>query len=133
MIKEITIKTAKRVELIEITGDVNKVLQEAGVKDGFVCIYVPHTTAGITINENADPSVVMDIIDTLEKIVPRSGKYRHTEGNADSHVKATLVGSSVHIPFKESRMLLGTWQGIFFCEFDGPRMRRIIVSISQCS
>lgn len=131
MMREITINTTRRVEFIEITGSVEKVLRDSGVKEGFVLVYVPHTTAGVTINENADPSVVMDIIDTLEKLAPRTGKYRHTEGNADSHVKATLTGSSVYIPVKEGRLLLGTWQGIFFCEFDGPRTRRVIVTVSR--
>jgi len=129
MIEEITIKTKQRVEFIEITKEVEKVLSKSEKNSGIVSIYVPHTTAGITINENADPDVVRDIISTLEKLVPRGGNYRHTEGNADSHVKASIVGSSVAIPFLDNRLLLGTWQGIFFCEFDGPRTRKVIISI----
>ncbi len=129
MIKEITVKTKQRVEFVEITKEIENIMSKSGKKSGIVSVYVPHTTAGITINENADPDVVSDIISILEKLVPRSGSYRHTEGNADSHVKASIVGSSVSIPFLENRLLLGTWQGIFFCEFDGPRTRRVIVSI----
>jgi len=129
MIEEITVKTKERIEFIEITGEVERILSKSGKRKGIVSVYVPHTTAGITINENADPDVVRDIISTLDKLVPREGVYRHTEGNADSHIKASIVGSSVTIPFLEHRLLLGTWQGIFFCEFDGPRRRKVIVSV----
>lgn len=131
MIKEIVVKTKQRVEFVEITREVEEILSKSEKRRGIVSIYLPHTTAGITINENADPDVVRDIISILESLAPRGGNYRHREGNADSHVKASIVGSSITIPFLENRLLLGTWQGIFLCEFDGPRTRKVIVSICE--
>lgn len=131
MIEEITVKTKERVEFVDVTEEIKNLVRKSGIKNGLVSVYIPHTTAGITINENADPDVVRDIIDVLEKMAPRGGRYGHTEGNADSHVKASLTGSSVTIPVKEGKLLLGTWQGIFLCEFDGPRTRRLILSLIE--
>jgi secondary thiamine-phosphate synthase enzyme len=102
-------------------------VKEAGVQDGICYLYVPHTTAGITINEGADPSVQRDIQNTLSRLVPQDVNYFHREGNADAHIKSTLVGTSVHVIVDGGKLLLGTWQSIFFCEFDGPRHRRIAI------
>jgi secondary thiamine-phosphate synthase enzyme len=129
MIKELSVRTSSRVELIDITDLVQDVISKSGIKSGLCCVYVPHTTAGITINENADPSVRKDIIKELNKIIPLEDNYSHLEGNAAAHIKASLVGFSQNIFFEEKRLILGTWQGIYFCEFDGPRSRRIYVKI----
>ena len=126
---EITIRTQKRSEFVDITQEVSELITEHGVKDGFVILYVPHTTAGITINEHADPSVKKDILNKLEELVPPNKGYTHVEGNADSHIKATIVGNTLTVPIVGGRMALGTWQGIFFCEFDGPRTRKLIVKV----
>ena len=122
-----------RSEMVDITGRVKKAVERSGIGDGACVVYVPHTTAGVTINENADPDVVKDILAGLERIVPRNAGYSHTEGNADSHIKALITGSSVTIPVREGRLVLGTWQGVFFCEFDGPRKRNVIVEVLPCS
>ncbi len=127
--KEITVRTKRRNEFIEVTGEIEKTVEDSKVKDGFVILYVPHTTAGITINENADPSVKADILNTLDKLVPPNAGYSHLEGNADSHIKSTIVGVSQLVPIRNGRISLGTWQGIFFCEFDGPRTRKMIVQV----
>jgi len=129
VINEITIKTGKRNEFVDITQEVSELISAQGVKEGFVILYVPHTTAGITINEHADPSVKRDILNKLEELVPPDKGYTHMEGNADSHIKATLVGNTLTIPISGGRLVLGTWQGIFFCEFDGPRTRKLIVKV----
>ena len=129
MINEITIKTGKRNEFVDITQEVAELISAQGVKEGFVILYVPHTTGGITINEHADPSVKRDILNKLEELVPPDKGYTHMEGNADSHIKATLVGNTLTIPISGGRLVLGTWQGIFFCEFDGPRTRKLIVKV----
>ena len=131
MINEITIKTGKRNEFVDITQEVAELISAQGVEEGFVILYVPHTTAGITINEHADPSVKKDILNKLEELVPPDKGYTHMEGNADSHIKATLVGNTLTIPISGGRLLLGTWQGIFFCEFDGPRTRKLIVKVVE--
>lgn len=125
----ISLKTDRRNEMKDITSLVAAAVERSGVAEGICLVYVPHTTAGVTINEGADPSVRQDILDALERLVPASGNYRHSEGNSDSHIKATLVGSSVSIPIEKGRLTLGTWQSVFFCEFDGPRSRRVIVAI----
>ena len=122
-----------RAEMVDITGRVKKVVEQSGISDGACLVYVPHTTAGITINENADTDVVTDILAGLERLVPRNAGYRHSEGNADSHIKALMTGSSKTIPVREGRLVLGTWQGVFFCEFDGPRTRTVIVEVLPCS
>ncbi|RKZ25070.1 YjbQ family protein [bacterium] len=129
MIREISIETRRREEFRDITAEVQRVVEESGVEEGTCLVYVPHTTAGVTINENADPSVKKDIITTLAKLVPYHANYSHLEGNADAHIKSVLVGQSVTIPVSGGRLMLGTWQGIFFCEFDGPRRRRVIVRV----
>jgi len=128
--REIRISTTSRTELLDVTSEVQKAVAESGVRDGVCHIYVPHTTAGITINENADPSVRQDILMELDKIVPFQDNYRHLEGNAAAHIKATMVGSSETILVEAGKLLLGTWQGIFFCEFDGPRSRRVVTRVS---
>jgi len=110
---------------------VQRAVAEAGVSDGVCLAYVPHTTAGITINESADPAVQQDILAKLEQFAPRDDGYRHSEGNADSHIKASLMGSSVAIPVQAGRLALGTWQAVYFCEFDGPRSRSLIVKITK--
>jgi secondary thiamine-phosphate synthase enzyme len=127
--KTLTVKTSSREEFVDITDDVEKAVKESGVKNGVCYLYVPHTTAGITINEGADPSVRKDIINALKKIAPYGAGYLHMEGNADSHIKATLVGSSVIVLIENGNLLLGQWQSIFFCEFDGPRTRKVYLKI----
>jgi secondary thiamine-phosphate synthase enzyme len=129
MIKNINIKTKSRNEFVDITSDIQTVIDESGTKNGVCYVYVPHTTAGVTINEGADPSVARDIQNTLSKLVPHSGHYLHTEGNSDAHIKSTIAGSSQVIVIGEGKLLLGTWQSVFFCEFDGPRHRRVTVKI----
>ena len=124
------VRTGARTQIVDITGEVRQAVRELGMAEGVCTVFVPHTTAGITINENADPSVVRDIINTLEKLVPYGADYSHSEGNADSHVKASLMGSSVQVIVNEGHLQLGTWQGIYFCEFDGPRSRRVWVSVA---
>ncbi len=130
MIKYINVKSKTRNEFIDITEIVQEAIKEAGIKDGLCCLYVPHTTAGITINEGADPSVQRDIINNLSRLVPYDMNYAHREGNADAHIKSTIVGSSVNVIIEDGKLMLGTWQAIFFCEFDGPRHRRILVKFT---
>lgn len=126
----LTINTHSREELLDITAAVLQVVQDSGIRSGGCWVYVPHTTAGITINENADPSVKRDLLMALGEAVPDSLPYTHGEGNSPAHVKASLMGSSVQVFIEDGRLLLGTWQGIFFCEFDGPRARRVQVRCS---
>jgi len=128
--EEFRISTKSRSQMIDITSQVNSLVGRTGISDGDVIVYCPHTTAAITINENADPSVPHDMLMTLEELLPqhRSG-YRHSEGNSDSHCKSSLVGCSEQILIKDKSLQLGTWQGIFFCEFDGPRNRKVIVQV----
>jgi secondary thiamine-phosphate synthase enzyme len=128
------IRTGHRTEFIDITSDIQQLVNSAGwISQGYCLLFVPHTTAGITINESADPDVRIDIQNLLNRWIPPSGEYRHREGNSDAHVKSTLVGVSQYIPIENNRLMLGTWQGIFFCEFDGPRNRRIVVQITAVS
>jgi secondary thiamine-phosphate synthase enzyme len=124
------LSTKKRNEMIDITSQVGSIVRQSGISDGDVLVYCPHTTAAITINENADPSVPHDILLTLQELIPdyRPG-YRHSEGNSDAHAKSAIVGSSRQIPVKDKSLTLGTWQGIFFCEFDGPRSRKVSVQV----
>ncbi len=129
MIKHVNVKTGARVDLVDITPEIEGLVEESGVQGGVCYLYVPHTTAGITINEGADPSVRRDIIHTLQKLVPRDAGYTHLEGNSDAHIKSSLVGASTFVLIEEGRLQLGTWQSIFFCEFDGPRHRRVAVKI----
>ena len=126
----IEITTSARSEVVDITGQVQQAVSRAGITEGIAVVYSPHTTAGITVNEHADPDVMADVLATLERLVPRRGPYAHTEGNSDAHVKATLVGPSVCVPIEHGRLALGTWQGVFFCEFDGPRSRRAFVQLA---
>lgn len=129
--EEISVSTSRRNEFVDITDRIGSVVSESGVKDGYILLYVPHTTAAVTINENYDPSVKSDIIDKLSELVPPGAGYAHTEGNADSHIKSTIVGVTEYIPVVEGRIQLGRWQGIFFCEFDGPRSRRLLIEIIE--
>ncbi len=129
MLSTISIKTNTRSEMVDITAMVQEQINRMGISKGICICYVPHTTAGITINEGADPAVCQDIIEKLDELVPRTSKYKHLEGNADSHIKSTLVGSSVTIIVDDGRLALGTWQRIFFCEFDGPRTRRVYIKV----
>ncbi len=126
---ELTVRTHSRTELIDITAQVAKVIQESKVKDGLLNIFVPHTTAAVTINENADPSVQHDILMELNRLIPFTGPYQHAEGNSAAHVKSSLVGSSLALIIEGGRLALGTWQGLYFCEFDGPRSRKVWVKI----
>jgi secondary thiamine-phosphate synthase enzyme len=125
MVHTLEIKTAKTTELIDITAAVQEVLTKHGPMDGVCYVYVPHTTAGVTINENADPSVIGDILMVLNKVIRADEPYRHAEGNSPAHIKTTLTGSTVTVLVDSGRLVLGTWQGIFFCEYDGPRTRRL--------
>jgi secondary thiamine-phosphate synthase enzyme len=127
------VRTRKQVEFINITRDLESHLGQSGVQEGVCHLYVPHTTAGITINEGADPSVVKDIIETLDALVPESEEYHHGEGNSPAHIKSTLVGQSVTVLVDGGRLVLGTWQKIFFCEFDGPRTRNVFLKIEKTS
>jgi len=129
MLDKITIHTRKRNQLVDITAHVQKVIDKHDAKNGTVHVYCPHTTAAVTINENADPSVQSDIATTLSTLIPHHGDYAHREGNADAHVKAAVVGSSRTLFVQNSRIAFGTWQGIYLCEFDGPRTREVWVKI----
>ena len=125
--RELKVKSSKKNEMIDITSDIQEIVFEERLENGHVIVYVPHTTAGITINEGADPSVQRDIIETLKKIIPESGDYHHSEGNSDAHIKSSLIGSSVSVIINEKKLVLGTWQHIFFYEGDGPRNRKIYI------
>lgn len=125
----LTIKTTKQEEFINITHLIKQEVTKSGVKEGIVTVFVPHTTAGITINENADPDVVLDMLYGLRKVYPESREYRHMEGNSHAHLKASAMGTSDTIIIENGTLILGTWQGIYFCEFDGPRTRKINVKI----
>lgn len=125
------VKTQHRDQMIDITAQVQRVVSDAKVTSGSVLIYVPHTTAGVTINENADPDVVHDMLKQLDTMVPWSQPfYRHAEGNSASHVKASMMGSSATVIVASGRLVLGTWQGVWFCEFDGPRSRKVHVAVT---
>jgi len=126
---ELSVRTERRTQLLDVTAAVAKMVQDSGVQSGVCYVYVPHTTAGVIINENADPDVAADIEAALARLVPKDSAYRHAEGNADSHIKAALVGTSATILISGGELELGRWQGIFFCEFDGPRTRRLRVKI----
>jgi secondary thiamine-phosphate synthase enzyme len=123
------VKTARRTQFVDVTEQVRRVVTEAGVTDGVCYVYVPHTTAGVCINEHADPDVASDVESFLNRLVPHRGAYRHAEGNTDSHAKAILTGTSQAVLIENGRLVLGTWQGIFLCEFDGPRERRLHVKV----
>jgi len=130
-VEKIDIKTNKRADLIDITAEVEKRVAKSKITDGVCFVFCPHTTAGLTINENADPSVKSDIVQALNKLVPANAGYAHSEGNADSHIKSSLFGASLSIFIAAGHLVLGTWQGIYFCESDGPRSREVWVKIIQ--
>ena len=121
----ITVKTGSRTEFIDITSEIQQEISSSGFQSGLCMVYVPHTTAAVTINESADPSVKKDILMILNRIVPWEADYRHLEGNSPAHLKSTIVGASELVAVESGRLVLGTWQGIFFCEFDGPRTRKV--------
>ena len=125
MNRTIIVKTKEKTEFVDITGDVEGAIRSEGVQDGVCMLFVPHTTAAITINESADPSVKSDILMVLNKIVPWKESYRHLEGNSPAHIKTSMIGASEFIVVEGGRLKLGTWQGVFFCEFDGPRTRKV--------
>jgi secondary thiamine-phosphate synthase enzyme len=129
LITRLKVTTRARVEFQDITSQVQEAISSSGIEDGACYVFVPHTTAGITINEHADPSVVMDISEQLSRMIPQRGDYRHLEGNAPAHIKASVVGNSQTLLIEGGRLLLGTWQGLFFCEFDGPRQRTVVVKL----
>lgn len=126
--KPLTLHTKNRTDLVDVTAQVQAVVDKLGMQEGCITVFVPHTTAGITINENADPDVAADIKSVLEGLVPWRGNYRHGEGNSAAHVKASLMGSSVHVLVENGRLKLGAWQAIYFCEFDGPRQRLLWIA-----
>lgn len=115
--------------MIDITSIVENIVRESGIKDGVCHVFVPHTTAAVTINENADADVVRDILSTLSKLIPYKDDYKHMEGNSDAHVKASLMGNTSTVIIDEGRLVLGTWQSLFFCEFDGPRKRKVMIKV----
>jgi len=129
MLEEISIKTGKQFDFIDITAQVKDIVTKSGVSQGLCCVYVSHTTAGVTINENADPDVPTDIIMGLDKIAPLRAGYRHAEGNSAAHIKTALVGPSVTLIIEAGRLILGTWQAVFFCDFDGPRNRKCFIKV----
>jgi secondary thiamine-phosphate synthase enzyme len=126
---ELSVKTSEHCQFVNIDHSVQRAIEESGVTDGMCVLFVPHTTAGITINENADPDVVRDMKLVLDRVVPWEGGYAHAEGNSAAHVKASMMGSSVQVIIRNGRMQFGTWQSIYFCEFDGPRSRKVWVQI----
>jgi secondary thiamine-phosphate synthase enzyme len=129
---ELTVVTSQHAQFVEITGEVQRVVDESKIRDGVCTVFVPHTTAGITINENADPDVVRDMLYALDKAVPwKDAQYRHGEGNTAAHVKSSMMGHSVNVFVRAGRLQFGTWQGIYLCEFDGPRTRKVWVRCGQ--
>jgi secondary thiamine-phosphate synthase enzyme len=126
---ELPVVSSRREEMIDVTSMVQKVVADSGRSSGFVVCFVPHTTAAVTINENADPDVARDLIHKLRDVFPRQDDYLHSEGNSDAHVKSSLVGCSLQVMFENNRLVMGRWQAIHFCEFDGPRSRRICVGV----
>lgn len=128
-----TVSTRRHNELVDITEEVRRLVRESGVKQGVVTVYVPHATAAVTINENADPQLPLDILDVMDKLVPEHGNYRHDriDNNAAAHIKAAIIGPSESIPLVNGELTLGTWQNIFLCDFDGPKSRKVIVTVNQ--
>jgi len=124
MFKEIRLNTSRRTELVDITGAVQSFLEEAKAKSGTITVFIPHTTAGVTINENADPAVPRDILSFTSKLIPEGGAFTHAEGNSDAHIKSSLFSPSLTLLVEEGRLMLGTWQAVYFAEFDGPRSRK---------
>jgi secondary thiamine-phosphate synthase enzyme len=128
-LKNLQVNTERRNQMVDITARIQKLVSDSNIAEGRVEIFVPHTTAAVTINENADPSVQSDILQYLERLIPQRAGFRHAEGNSDAHIKASLVGPNLTVHVSGGGLLLGTWQGIYFCEFDGPRSRKVIVKI----
>ncbi len=131
MLTTLQVKSSQRSEMIDVTGQVQSVVSKSRIRDGICYLYVPHTTGAITINEGADPNVVVDILTTLDRLIPWRNNYRHMEGNAAAHIKTSLMGSSERIFIDNGKLVLGTWQRIFFCEFDGPRTRKLLIKIAS--
>lgn len=131
MPETIQVSTSKRSEAVDITDSVRQKVRDSGVQNGLCVVYVPHTTAGVMINEGADPAVMTDVLNTLDKLIPWNGGYKHAEGNSAAHIKSVLVGNSVQVIVDNAKLLLGTWQHIFLCEFDGPRTRKIYVKTME--
>jgi len=131
--KIISVETSAQTQMIDITSKIQNLVDESGIRDGIVIAYVPHTTSGITINEGADPAVCRDILSVLNTIIPWKFDYHHMEGNSPAHIKTSLMGSSVHVIIESGKLRLGTWQKIFFCEFDGPRNRKVWVKIIEAN
>ncbi len=131
MVHTFQVRSSERVEFIDITHSVQEVVQKSGVTEGICIVFAPHTTAAVTINENADPSVIQDMDMAMTRIVPFESRYRHLEGNSPAHIKSSLVGCSETVLVESGKLVLGTWQGIFFCEFDGPRNRKVFVKIMR--
>ncbi len=129
MLRYISVKSNQRNEFIDITEKINEVIKETGILSGICYVYVPHTTAAVTINEGADPSVHRDIQNALTRLVPQEMNYSHREGNADAHIKSSIIGTSQLVIIDEGRLVLGTWQAVYFCEFDGPRHRRVTLKL----
>ncbi len=127
--KTVKLQTETRFQMVDVTAQVRKIVRESGVMSGLCLVFCPHTTAGVTLNENTDENVRKDFMQALADAVPRDGRYAHAEGNSDAHVKASLVGSSVQVLVENGKLVLGTWQAIYFCEFDGPRSRQLVVSV----
>ncbi len=128
--KTISVVTQKRIEMIDVTSEINNMLRRLGAVRGVCYLFVPHTTSGITINENADPAVKQDILDTLDKVAPYNDNYHHKEGNADAHIKSSVIGVTLSLFVENGRLVLGTWQSAFFCEFDGPRTRSLLLEFT---
>ncbi len=129
--RQFAVNTTQREQLVDVTSLVREAVEESGLESGLAFCFVPHTTAGITINENADPDVQRDLIYKLNKEIPQQDGYHHGEGNSDAHLKASLMGASEQVLIENGRLVLGTWQGIYFCEFDGPRNRKLFVKVSR--
>lgn len=128
---KIKVKTDHQVQLKEITCEIDKIVKNSGIVDGSVILFVPHTTAAVTINENADPDVATDMVNSLNKLIPFEDTYKHLEGNSAAHIKSSLIGASEQLIIQQGRLLLGTWQGIYFCEFDGPRSRSLHIKLIE--
>ena len=126
---QLTVKTSSQTEMLDITASIQDAVRKSGLEEGLCFVFVPHTTAAVTINESADPSVKSDMLKVINQVIPWEAGYRHMEGNSPAHIKSTLVGASELIAVEKGRLVLGTWQGVFFCEFDGPRTRNVQVTI----
>jgi secondary thiamine-phosphate synthase enzyme len=131
MVRQLRVKTNARTELVDITQGVQHLISESGVRSGVCYVYVPHTTAAVTINENSDPNVGRDLLKELNKVIPFDDNYGHSEGNSAAHIKSSLIGVSRAVLVEEGRLALGTWQALFFCEFDGPRDRKVMVKVTN--